>query len=88
MNGCLTWIWCALLYLCVCIYTDSLTQIANVAVRSQTTLLLPPQQSVEQHLALLIEDLLKYGSQATVTAAEALVLREAVIGLHYVWRMR
>lgn len=30
----------------------------------------------------------KYGSQATVTAAEALVLREAFLGLHYVWRMR
>lgn len=44
--------------------------------------------SVEQHLALLLEDLLKYGSQATVMAAEALVLREAFLGLHYVWRMR
>jgi hypothetical protein len=44
--------------------------------------------SVEQHLALLLEDLLKYGSQATVTASEALVLREAFLGLHYVWRMR
>lgn len=62
-----------------------------MSVHSQTLPRPPPkknQQSVEQHLALLIEDLLKYGSQATVTAAEALVLREAFMGLHYVWRMR
>jgi Ca2+-transporting ATPase len=44
--------------------------------------------SVEEHIALLLEDLIRYGSQATLSAAEDMVLREAFLGLHYVWRMR
>jgi len=44
--------------------------------------------SVEGHIALLLEDLIRYGSQATLSAAEDMVLREAFLGLHYVWRMR
>lgn len=37
---------------------------------------------------MLLEDLIRYGSQATLSAAEDMVLREAFLGLHYVWRMR
>lgn len=44
--------------------------------------------SVEQHIGLLLEDLSKLGSQSSVSAAEDMVLREAFLGLHYVWRMR
>ncbi len=46
------------------------------------------EDSVQSHISLLLEDLLKYGSQVTVSAAEAMVLREAFLGLHYVWQMR
>ena len=51
----------------------------------------PPNQStasVEQHIGLLLEDLSKLGSQSSVSAPEEMVLREAFLGLHYVWRMR
>lgn len=44
--------------------------------------------SIEQHISLLLEDLLMYGSQTTISASEELILREAFFGLHYVWRMR
>lgn len=79
-----------LLGVAACVYgTASKTKTQTVSPpHPPTNNPLKPKQSVEQHLALLIEDLLKYGSQSTVTAAEALVLREAFLGLHYVWRMR
>jgi hypothetical protein len=44
--------------------------------------------SVEQHLGILLEDLSTLGAQLTFSASEELVVHEAFMGLHYVWRMR
>lgn len=39
-------------------------------------------------MGILLEDLLALGARTTLTATEQNVLDEALIGLHYVWRMR
>jgi len=44
--------------------------------------------SVEQHISILLEDLSTLGTALKPTPAEKLVLEEAFLGLHYVWRMR
>lgn len=46
------------------------------------------QASVEHHINILLEDISKYGAQTNLTASEEMGLKEAFLGLHYVWRMR
>lgn len=43
---------------------------------------------MEQHVGILLEDLSALGTATDLSHSEKMVLEEAFLGLHYVWRMR